>query len=381
MLSNLPCDLVDEILSRVPTKSFIRLRLTCKRWNSLFEEHRFAEKHFVNATKQNMCILFSDMRYGLEDLRIDKLPVSDLRIFMLSCELQRLGCYNVNRCELSLKDCHDKEKGKVFEVLHCDGLLLGITDNFKELIIWNPCLKQVKVTEPYNVETNCPGYAFGCDKKSGCRRYKILAFLQTCSKRGSCMKYCDVDMYDFTSNSWRVLNVKIDFFLAFPTRWISLKGNSYWIAADENTYEGFVVRFDFSTEMFGRLSLPFLAYPCDKHIPMSVKNDRIFILHQISQPYSVEIWMTGSVIDDQEVSWSKFMRIDEDKFDIRFNFPDFFVHDEENKVVVFCDKKEITNHRVCVIEEQRYTEAYVEEVGDFAFFSLHDYVPSLVHIR
>ncbi|KAL9306906.1 putative F-box domain-containing protein [Arabidopsis thaliana] len=56
MLSNLPYDLIDEILSRVPTKSLIRLRSTCKRWNSLFDDHGFSKKHFDNAMKQNMFI-------------------------------------------------------------------------------------------------------------------------------------------------------------------------------------------------------------------------------------------------------------------------------------------------------------------------------------
>ncbi|CAL9215792.1 unnamed protein product [Arabidopsis halleri] len=362
MLSDLPFDLVDEILSRVPTKFLIRLRSTCKRWNSLFDDHRFSKKHLGNAIKQSMFILFSDLKF-----------------FTISCELQKLDCYNVSRCKISLKECICKGECKVFELLHCDGLLLGLTNCF-ELIVWNPCLKQTKLIEPHfhKLHTPAPGYAFGCDKKYGDRRYKILLFLVSGYSRKFCKKYLEVEIYDFTSNSWRVLNVKIDFLLVFPTRWVSLEGNSYWIGADENTHEGFIVRFDFSNEMFGRLSLPFLAYPCDEHLSLSVKNDRISILHQTSHSYSIEIWMTGSVIDGQEVSWSRLMRVDDENFDIRFINPNFFIHDEENRVVIFCDKKEGNYHRVC----HKYTEVYVEEVEDYNRGPIiYNYVPSLVHIR
>lgn len=291
--------------------------------------------------------------------------------------------YNVTSCKLNLTECICKKKCEVFEVLHCDGLLFGLTRCF-EIIVWNPCLKQTKWIERHIHKvrtTNTPGYAFGCDKKYGDRRYKILLFpaasWHSCK---FCLKYLEVEIYDFTSNSWRVLNVEIDFLLEFPTRWVSLNGNSYWIGADENTHEGVIVTFDFSAEMFGRLSLPFLAYPCEDHLSMFVKNDRISILHQTRHPYSVEIWMTGSVIDGQKVSWSKLMRIDAENFDIRFNLPNFFIQDEENKVVVFCDKKEGV-HRVYVIEDYKCTEVYAKKVDHYKEPVIYNYVPSLVHIR
>ncbi|KAG2317347.1 hypothetical protein Bca4012_068242 [Brassica carinata] len=66
------------------------------------------------------------------------------------------------------------------------------------------------------------------------------------------------EIYDFTTNSWRVLGVATDWFLAKYYRGISVKGNTYWIAtqAAEKPHNDFILSFDFSTEMFQSLSLP-----------------------------------------------------------------------------------------------------------------------------
>ncbi|KAG5398226.1 hypothetical protein IGI04_020040 [Brassica rapa subsp. trilocularis] len=45
MISNLPVDLLEEILSRVLLKSIGAVRSTCKNWNVLSKDERFANKH------------------------------------------------------------------------------------------------------------------------------------------------------------------------------------------------------------------------------------------------------------------------------------------------------------------------------------------------
>ncbi|KAF3568024.1 hypothetical protein DY000_02018302 [Brassica cretica] len=45
MISDLPNDLEEEILSRVPAKSLSRLKTTCKRWYALFREPKFVVKN------------------------------------------------------------------------------------------------------------------------------------------------------------------------------------------------------------------------------------------------------------------------------------------------------------------------------------------------
>uniref|UniRef100_A0A1J3FG71 Putative F-box protein n=1 Tax=Noccaea caerulescens TaxID=107243 RepID=A0A1J3FG71_NOCCA len=49
MMSNLPSELVEEIISRVPVNSITIVRSTCKMWDSLFKDESFVRKHVGQA--------------------------------------------------------------------------------------------------------------------------------------------------------------------------------------------------------------------------------------------------------------------------------------------------------------------------------------------
>jgi len=61
------------------------------------------------------------------------------------------------------------------------------------------------------------------------------------------------EIYEFNSDSWRILDgVSPNCFLHFDG--VTLKGNTYWSSSDK---EGkFILKFDFTTKRFRRLSLP-----------------------------------------------------------------------------------------------------------------------------
>ncbi|CAA0286112.1 unnamed protein product [Arabidopsis thaliana] len=51
---NLPWELVEEILYRVPPQSLARFRTVCKQWNSLFDDNKFVNDHLVRSRPQFM---------------------------------------------------------------------------------------------------------------------------------------------------------------------------------------------------------------------------------------------------------------------------------------------------------------------------------------
>ena len=69
MISTLPQELVEEILSRVPVKSLRRLRSTCKRWyhQALFKDPRFIKKHF-DKTRQYHALMLNHKAYSLSSI-------------------------------------------------------------------------------------------------------------------------------------------------------------------------------------------------------------------------------------------------------------------------------------------------------------------------
>ncbi|CAA7018995.1 unnamed protein product [Microthlaspi erraticum] len=76
MISDLPEDLVEEILSRVPATSLKPLRSTCKRWKAFFKTPRFAVKHFRNAPKQSHVVMLKDSRVFPTNVDLNVVPPS-----------------------------------------------------------------------------------------------------------------------------------------------------------------------------------------------------------------------------------------------------------------------------------------------------------------
>ncbi|KAF3547680.1 hypothetical protein DY000_02001593 [Brassica cretica] len=60
MISDLPCELETEILSRVPPKCLAKLQTSCKRWYVLFKDPKFVKKNSDKAAKE--VILHMDFR-------------------------------------------------------------------------------------------------------------------------------------------------------------------------------------------------------------------------------------------------------------------------------------------------------------------------------
>ncbi|KAH0879871.1 hypothetical protein HID58_067265 [Brassica napus] len=116
--TNFPPDLVEEILSRVPATSLKRLRSSCKRWNSLFKDHRFAEKHFHKAPRESHLIMLNEFMFCPMNV--------NLNVFPPSVEFKD---------EVSLKDFHSNESEEVYisDCFYCDGLLL-CTDTYDRLV-------------------------------------------------------------------------------------------------------------------------------------------------------------------------------------------------------------------------------------------------------
>ncbi|CDY54056.1 BnaA02g36420D [Brassica napus] len=172
-MSDLPEDLIEEILSRVPAASLKRFRTTCKRWNALLKDQGFTEKHFRKAPNQSQ-VLFG------------------------------------------------------FLVFHCDGLLLCTNQKKTGLVVCNPCTRQARWIKPGNRHKMSDTYTLGSyqDIKSNNISYKILR----------CDEYEDksrFEIYEFGCNSWRILDVTNDYNLTRFSDAVSWRGKTYWVTWDK----------------------------------------------------------------------------------------------------------------------------------------------------
>ncbi|CAG7882290.1 unnamed protein product [Brassica rapa] len=327
-ISDLPVNLVEEILSKVPLKYMRAVRLTCKEWDTLSKSRSFSKMHIdkISAGESMMVVVL--MRYNLYLMNVVLVVNEDP---LIECKGQL--------------SCLDKQNYKISHVFHCDGLLLCVLkDDYTKVIVWNPYWGQTRLIEcRYSVGPNrwfWFSYALGYEDKGGssCRAYKFLRFIdQFVGYEDNFIWY---EIYDFESSSWKTLDVITPHWrINLYERGVSLKGNTYWLASPRNTYEGLdnhIICFDFTSESFGPLlRLPFDAGD-DATVTLScVREEKLAVLfthYELEGPLEFEIWISTK-IEAEKVSWSKFLRVVDAEFEPLISYDCFFI-DEEKKVAM-----------------------------------------------
>ncbi|ESQ37224.1 hypothetical protein EUTSA_v10002911mg [Eutrema salsugineum] len=159
-MSYLPSELVEEILSRVPAISLIRLRSTCKQWKALFNDRGFTEKHFSKAPKQSLGLL---------------VMLKESRIFSMNVMTLSFADPSSNETKVPLVPNYYFEQVNIFQVFHCSGLLLCTTKD-NGLVVWNPCLEETRWIQPKtdNERYLWSSFFLGYENNKFCHTYKIL---------------------------------------------------------------------------------------------------------------------------------------------------------------------------------------------------------------
>ncbi|AEE75932.1 unnamed protein product [Arabidopsis thaliana] len=375
-ISDLPYDLLPEILSRLPTKSIPKLKTTCKKWYALFKDPKFVEKKLGKAARETVFL----MNHEVNSISVDihGIPKG------YSVSMDFTGT-------LTIPEGSDLE---IFRIHHCNGLFLCATMNCR-LVVWNPCTGQITWIIPRTRYDSDDIYALGCgdDKSSSLHSYKILRCCDDNQKKPVS------EIYDFSSSSWRVLDgVTANCFI--ECNGVALKESAYWYASDKReTPKGkFILRFDFATERFARLCLPlnFQRDRDNKSVVVSVVGEeKLALLQQFDHrvhglKYSkIKIWVTDTKIGEgKDLSWSNILV--EELADDNLPSVTSFLLDEEKKVAVCSDAvcsdtdtEDEDRRRIYIVgegvDEFVYDEVSTETSHNWPF--LVSYVPNLVHIE
>ncbi|CAH8260687.1 unnamed protein product [Arabidopsis lyrata] len=289
----LPCELEEEILSRLPPLSLARFRSVCKQWNAICNENRFINNHFARARPQFIFITNSNI-YSIEIISLDGVdPTIKLRELPSSRTAYR---------ELYLD---------YITITTCDGLLFcNYSDYPKVTALWNPWLKQVKWIECNDKYFDVSGV--GYDNTRPEKVYKIL---------GSFISGCKVErvaIYECASHAFKSIDSSNEQCpLSQVKRFsVSLNGNLYWRTRIPHTLDFYIRSFDFSRDIFKH----FCLLPCRENHFRDVlvlgvyKGDRLSLLKQCYVTRSVEIWVTKKKIDSNnngtdEVVWIKLLTL------------------------------------------------------------------------
>ncbi|KAL1197209.1 F-box protein [Cardamine amara subsp. amara] len=343
-MSDLPRDLVEEVLCRVPLTSLGTVRSICKKWNTLSKDPSFGKKHIAG--------------------RQAKLTTSSEREFMVIKMIKDMVyLMSVNLHNSDFESCIKRE-GKlnsqwllddVSQVFHCKGLLLCICEHGTTLIVWNPYLGQTRLLEPRD-KLHREDYTYALGYNNISKSYKILRFINChCPAFDEPVydepAYVEFKIYDINTSSLRVLDITPqDWWVrAYYSCCVSLKSNTYWFATEKylntrETLDSFLVCFDFTSETFGpHLPLPFEFgfYSAQDLILSSVREEKLAVLIRQQDTSMIEIWITTK-IEPNAVSWSSkvFLAVDVSPFacsDWPFEVrgASFFIDEEKKVAVVF----------------------------------------------
>ncbi|EOA32629.1 hypothetical protein CARUB_v10015924mg [Capsella rubella] len=368
----LPFELIEEILHRTPAESLIRFKTACKRWyNLISRDKKFMYNH------------------------LDKSPERFLRID--GCEMVQImdpatGISSVTPIPHVFRDTYS-----IISMVHCDGLMLCICRGHRAnacLAVWNPVLRKFKWVKPSVRCWNSDYFGIGYDNASR-DKYKILRFWGPLSHPNDDKSDPKFEIKESNSDSWRVLlGAEFDGEVDLDCRGVSVKGNMYW-TAENNNKDGFILSFDFSMETFKDLCL----CPPESSVTRKLAcfdGDRLSLLQQHYEEESpeIEVWVTNK-LSDVVVSFHRYLSVTKPgAAALCFNMAitGYSVGKHRN-IMAWCegvDHKEDDGRNVCIkfyeIDEGRITKQIVTGRYRQIIYrgSLNTrsyvYVPSLVSI-
>ncbi|KAG8385828.1 hypothetical protein BUALT_Bualt03G0085800 [Buddleja alternifolia] len=180
-MSDIPPEIIRDILSRLPVKSLLRFRCVSKPWRSMIDTKDFIKLHLRHSynTNSNRTLLVDSTQLFYIDLdSFERLDIGDTQF-----EPQTVAC-------------------------SCDGLVL-IVFKFNNIVLWNPATRKLNKLPAtplecqISVKANCVDerYALGYDSKHD--DYKVVRVIQASTRvDGGCLS-SETKIYSLRSNSWK----------------------------------------------------------------------------------------------------------------------------------------------------------------------------------
>ncbi|KAK9138248.1 hypothetical protein Sjap_008842 [Stephania japonica] len=278
----IPVELLEEILLRLPAKSLVQLTTVSKAWQSLIiNDSIFINRHLINRAVQpnNYSLVISNrdqnkILFTIDEPRPAKLSSSSTIMY--------------------------PDEGWNYMVMgSCDGLLLLVPDKVGFLRIWNPCTRDfMDVPPPHSVDNRVLVYGFGRDLNRN--EYKVVAIIEV-------VGIVQVKTFSASSSSWEWRTIEnlnaSDFFNRghfFDGDGKFVSGAAHWLGfysvynntTQEYEMEWRMIAFDFKREELREILLPQFATKASLFHRLSVWKESIyvFILNECV-PFSSDLYV------------------------------------------------------------------------------------------
>ncbi|CAL9013462.1 unnamed protein product [Prunus brigantina] len=237
-------DVLVEILSRLPSKSLLRLQCVCKSWRALISDSHFVMKHLIHA--EATCSINNSLTLFLSSTRLYSI---------VSIGLDKDHVHVANR-ELDLPV-------KIPDILitrivgSCNGLIC-LQVNCTNIVIWNPCTGHSKLLpKPYYLLSGFLFFGFGYDSTTD--DYKVIR-----GSRTALSKETLVEVFSLRTNSWWRRSNKDHGYVCLNGKGCFFNGALYWVelqwAGGPRPIGSRILSFDLAEEKFQEtVSLPYLG--------------------------------------------------------------------------------------------------------------------------
>ncbi|XP_021291229.1 F-box protein CPR30-like [Herrania umbratica] len=232
-ISQLPHDIIANILSRLPVKCLLRSKCVCKPWRSLISDPQFAKLHLAESQK---------------DSNIDphRILLSTNPLLSINLEAYHGTEDGSNAIILELDYPEAITKDVEYEIDFagsCNGLVCLVVD-YKNFILWNPSTRESRpLPEPkHHLRDGSLSYGLGFDFSTD--DYKLLSVARRHWSPASVSDKTTVEVFSMRTNVWRrIPDLKID--VELDGSGIFLKGSLHWLSSLTK-----IISFDLAEEKF-----------------------------------------------------------------------------------------------------------------------------------
>ncbi|KAK4439431.1 F-box/kelch-repeat protein [Sesamum alatum] len=233
-MSNMPPEIIIDILSRLPVKPLLRFRCVSKQWRSLIDGNDLIKLHLQHSSRTNSN---------------RTLVVDSIKLFYVDLDSFEL---------LDIGNTRFKPQSVAGS---CDGLVL-LVFKYDNIVLWNPSTRKLsKLPTPpleyfrsHSVDHVQERYGLGYDSKHD--DYKVVRVVGDSVLLGSISLSSETHIYSLKSNSWKKVQA-FPCMLSYGKRWGAyLNGALHTVAYHDVNSSQSIVAFDLGKEEYYEVPKP-----------------------------------------------------------------------------------------------------------------------------
>ncbi|PWA71275.1 F-box domain-containing protein [Artemisia annua] len=287
--SNIPDDVLWDILIRLPAKTLARMRCVSKSWNALLSQPSFINSHLDRSMNT----------YNKDD---EVLLVFDDGYFD-TCQT-----FITRPSRSSILQIPDLIKLPVDTPLFDSSYFIGSVNgiicfaNYQsdDIYIWNPSLSALTALPSYAPDEGDLLFRFGFDPIND--DYKVVKVSFRMGEHGGIKGSVKVEVYSLRKGSWKsVPGFPSHISMIFNKDEVCADGHLYWLCEVDTQSRDTIVSFDLGLETFHEISLPQSNEVYNVEIVLGVLSKKLCVMACIRNG-DCEVWVMN---DDNNIGWVK----------------------------------------------------------------------------